>query len=152
MSKNDMVMVPRDVLETYLSAPDDGESFEVLYGIIRSPTEQEKFNPVAWMVHREDGSLEGIHTEPRCTDHASYYRMKVTPLYTQADPGEVDPTLSKLAEAAIAEMRESGQRWPQDDDWFEPGYNSAEMQFIRAASPEEILRLLKVLANQESLL
>lgn len=50
--------------------------------------------------------------------------------------------LKRLAEAAIKEGQESGQRWPQDDDWFEPELCSSEMYFVKAASPSAVLALI----------
>lgn len=50
--------------------------------------------------------------------------------------------LKRAAEAAIAEGLDSGQRWPEGDDWFEPELISAEMDFVKAASPKAILELI----------
>lgn len=57
-------------------------------------------DPVAWMVRREDGSLEGIHDTPRDMAQASYYRMTVTPLYERAGSFEV-AQLQKLCDARL---------------------------------------------------
>lgn len=50
--------------------------------------------------------------------------------------------LIEVAEEAIKELAESGQRWPQDDDWFEPELCSKEMDFVKAFSPQVVLGLL----------
>lgn len=46
--------------------------------------------------------------------------------------------LVKLADAAIAECEDAGQRWPTGDDWFSPSHYSAELNFVKAASPLQI--------------
>lgn len=56
--------------------------------------------------------------------------------------------LKRLSELAIDEGVESGQRWPQEDDWFEPDLISAEMDYVKAASPIAVLALI---AENESL-
>lgn len=60
--------------------------------------------------------------------------------------------LKSAAEAAIAEMKVTGQRWPQDDDWFEPELCSAEMEYVKAVSPFRILSLLAKIDEQADLI
>lgn len=50
--------------------------------------------------------------------------------------------LKALAEAAIRSCEDSGQRWPQDDDWFAPDDDGEELEFVKAANPATILALL----------
>lgn len=50
--------------------------------------------------------------------------------------------LKKAAEAAIVAGIKSGERWPQDDDWFEPDLISAELDYVKKASPTAIRALI----------
>lgn len=50
--------------------------------------------------------------------------------------------LQALAQAAISEGQQYGERWPQDDDWFEPELVSAALAYVKGASPETILEML----------
>ena len=55
--------------------------------------------------------------------------------------------LKRLAEAAKRSGEENGERWPQDDDWFEPDLISDEMAFVKAVSPTNVLTLIAELEN-----
>lgn len=55
--------------------------------------------------------------------------------------------LRVLAEAVIKEINEYGERWPQDDDWFEPERCSPEMEYVKAVPPETVLSLLNEIAQ-----
>ncbi|KRP59062.1 hypothetical protein [Pseudomonas trivialis] len=57
--------------------------------------------------------------------------------------------LNSKADAALSELAESGVRWPEGDDWFEPELCSAELEFVKAASPQVIKALI---AQNERLL
>lgn len=50
--------------------------------------------------------------------------------------------LKALAEAVIKEINEYGERWPQEDDWFEPDLCSPELAYVKAVPPETTLSLL----------
>lgn len=50
--------------------------------------------------------------------------------------------LKRLAEAAIQDGKDNGERWPQDDDWFEPELYGAIMDYVKSVSPATILSLL----------
>jgi hypothetical protein len=50
--------------------------------------------------------------------------------------------LKRLAEAAIKSGSESGERWPQDDDWFEPERYGAELEYVKSISPTTVLELI----------
>lgn len=58
--------------------------------------------------------------------------------------------LKTAAKAAIAECEESGQRWPEGDDWFDPELINAEMDFVKAASPATVLTLVSENERLES--
>lgn len=69
--------------------------------LMAKPSQQHQGEPVAWMVRREDGSLEGIHDTPRDMAHASYYQMTVIPLYIRADPGETERYTGELKKLRV---------------------------------------------------
>lgn len=50
--------------------------------------------------------------------------------------------LKRLAEAAIKSGTENGERWPQDDDWFEPDRHGAELLYVKAVSPTSVMALI----------
>jgi hypothetical protein len=50
--------------------------------------------------------------------------------------------LKKAAEAAIESGIKYEERWPEGDDWFEPELISAEMTYVKAASPAVVLNLV----------
>lgn len=50
--------------------------------------------------------------------------------------------LKRMAEAAIKYGSESGERWPQDDDWFEPERYGAELEYVKSVSPTAVLALI----------
>lgn len=50
--------------------------------------------------------------------------------------------LKRLAEAAIEYAKENDERWPQDDDWFEPDRYGAELEYVKAISPAAVMPLI----------
>lgn len=50
--------------------------------------------------------------------------------------------LKRMAEAAIKSGAENGERWPQDDDWFEPERYGAELEYVKSISPAAVLALI----------
>lgn len=57
--------------------------------------------------------------------------------------------LKALADGAIAEMAETGERWPQDYDWFEPEVGGPELEYVKAVSPTTMLALLAEIERLE---
>lgn len=55
--------------------------------------------------------------------------------------------LKRLAQAAKRSGEENGERWPEEDDWFEPDLISDEMAFVKAVSPTNVLALIAELEN-----
>lgn len=50
--------------------------------------------------------------------------------------------LKRLAEAAIEYAKENDERWPQDDDWFEPELFGVIMDYTKSVSPSAVLALI----------
>lgn len=88
-----MVMVPRDLIERIARAgcwPDDEKA---LRQIMDKPAQQDQGEPVAWLVSRGAECLGVYRSNPAHWAHS--YRLE--PLYTHADPGEVERLRAHMA-------------------------------------------------------
>ena len=132
---NEFVMVPRELLERALAeAISDWERIDAEWGpttgglegaiergdagvipelrdILAKPADQRHGEPVAWIVHwAEDGSF---YTFTRDKTRSEKLRNDPefisTPLYTHADPGEVERLRSELADTREAYLNQSAR-------------------------------------------
>jgi Tfp pilus assembly protein PilN len=87
-----------------------------------------------WIVKRDGFSQNGI--EPAWRDVRQDQRDIGVDGMSEYDE------LKAAADAAIAECEDAGQRWPTGDDWFSPGHYSAELGYVKAASPVVVKELL----------
>lgn len=102
MSKNDMVIVPRELLERCKQFTFDILSPQALRSDIDAaldkPAQQRQGEPVAWRCEARNGGTgrysRTADTEEEMRSFVAHYEgigaiIQVTPLYTHADPGEV---------------------------------------------------------------
>lgn len=109
MSKNDMVMVPRELVEKAMLA-----CFEAGFGIPHDElrdalSQQHQGEPVAWRVGSQIFQQEHL-----AKMHSGGVRKPVEPLYTHADPGEVERLRAELE--VTAKLYEEGCQATYDFD------------------------------------
>lgn len=136
MSKNDMVMVPRELLERVVISARRADvtrqlDLNEMQRALDKPAEQHQGEPVAWMDPRSPQMHATISNEVKQHNlkfggaPASAVNGYTIPLYTHADPGEVERLRDRCAElesdfagmakANDALINQRGEAWMERD-------------------------------------
>jgi len=158
MSKNDMVMVPREVAEAILGnaaqgyfSKDHGDALRVAL-----KAQQHQSEPVAWWYWDEDdeegfkdriliSDLVGVHG-PESRDHKGHHWV-TQPLYTHADPAEVE----RLRDDLETMRRKNNEYWHETEVLrAHLGEAEAGCMRLRAQLAEAHALLQQAVDNEES--